>query len=132
MILRLGKWISLCAMALLPVGSVYAAASVAEENQLPGTTAWQIDSAHGDWGDQIMGYASLTSVAQGGTIALFVSTPRPSYTITVFRIGWYGGLGGRQMTSPIARTGQLQAACSTQSDTHLISCNWINPYSLAI
>lgn len=132
MILRLRHLLFLSVIVFLTVGSAHAAASVAEENQLPGTSDWWIDSDHGDSGTQIDGYASSTSVAQGGTIDLFVSTPRASYTITVYRIGWYGGLGGRQMTSPVSRTGQQQPSCPIQSGTHLISCSWSNPYSLAI
>ena len=76
------------------------------ENQNAGTTDWQI--ANPATNREIEGYASLTSVNIGGSINLFVSTADPSYTIDVFRIGWYGGLGGRRMLPTITRSGGVQ------------------------
>jgi hypothetical protein len=59
------------------------------ENANAGTTAWQITNPA--LNREIEGYASLTSVNAGGSISLFVSTTASSYTMDVFRIGWYGG-----------------------------------------
>ena len=64
------------------------------ENANPGTTAWQLtlDAQK----REIEGYASLTSVNIGGSISFFVSTSDSRYTMDFYRIGWYGGAGGRE------------------------------------
>src|SRR5207302_4476232 len=88
----------LLGLAASPVTLPAAAATnpIVAENQQPGTTAWQLALTADDTNQQIKGYASTTSVAQGGGITFYVSVnPVQSYTIDVYRIGWYGGAGGR-------------------------------------
>jgi SAM-dependent methyltransferase len=66
---------------------------VAVENALPGDATW--------WGPRapahaVEGYASECSVRPGGRLELHISTrPAERYRITVHRLGWYGGAGGR-------------------------------------
>jgi hypothetical protein len=58
---------------------------IQRENALPGTSSW----GNGDWRDStIQGYASETSVDR-------VSS-RGDYRVEIFRLGWYGGVGGRE------------------------------------
>src|SRR5438552_1636145 len=83
-----------------PVAATPATAAdnpVVVENQQPGTNAWQLGSlVADDTNGQIKGYASATSVVQGSRLDLYVSVnPAQTFTIDVYRIGWYGGLGGR-------------------------------------
>jgi len=101
------------------------------ENGKVGTTAWQLQNGAADDNGAIEGYASLTSVNRGGSISLFVSTASPTYTIDVYRLGWYGGAGGRQVLGPITRTGILQQMPSVDADG-LRECNWIDPYTISI
>jgi len=49
----------------------------------------------------IEGYASATSVNIGGSIDFFVNTWAPTYTLEIFRMGCYGGMGGRLMMPPV-------------------------------
>src|SRR5437867_164136 len=65
---------------------------IQQENSQPGTTAWQLTNPADN--RQIEGYASLTSVLVGGDIDLFVNTQDSSYSLTVYRMGWYAGKGG--------------------------------------
>ncbi len=99
------------------------------ENARPGTTAWQLTNPASN--HEIEGYASLTSVNQGGQISLFVSTADPSYQIDIYRMGWYGGAGARQVAGPIARTGALQLSPSSNS-FGMVECRWTNPYLLSV
>jgi hypothetical protein len=99
------------------------------ENANPGTANWQITSPA--LNREIEGYASLTSVNVGGSISFFVSTAAPSYTMDVFRIGWYGGAGGRQMVATITRSGFVQVTPAADSFGRF-ECNWISPYVLTI
>ena len=63
------------------------------ENTQKGTTAWQTPDEDGP---AIEGYASEVSALAGDTIHLHVSTkPASRYRIEVYRLGWYGGAGGR-------------------------------------
>lgn len=68
---------------------------VERENSRAGTTSWQPTGAATS---AIEGYASEVSALPGSKIRLHVSTnPVARYRIEVFRLGWYGGRGGRLM-----------------------------------
>jgi hypothetical protein len=96
------------------------------ENTRPGTSTWELTSPATN--GEIEGYASLTSVDRGGQINLFVNTDEPFYTIELYRIGWYGGLGGRQLIGPVRRPGAKQPFPQTDPDTGLVECDWTDPY----
>lgn len=100
------------------------------ENQKIGTSDWQLTNPATK--QEIEGYASLTSINRGSDIKFFVNTKEPSYTIEIFRMGWYGGAGGRQMAAAITRTGVKQPRPIVNQATGLIECNWKDPYVLKI
>lgn len=100
------------------------------ENAKPGTTEWRL-TIRGRATRAIEGYASETSVARGGQIRLYVNTAAPSYTMDIFRMGYYGGAGARRMLPTITRTGTRQVDPQPGA-LGLIECNWINPYVLSI
>ena len=101
------------------------------ENAKVGTTAWQLQNPAADGNGAIEGYASSTSVNRGGSISLFVSTTSPTYTIEVYRLGWYGGAGGRQVLGPITRAGFLQPMPSADANG-MRECNWTSPYTFTV
>jgi len=105
-----------------PAAATPAAANdnpVVVENQQTGTSAWQLGSLVAtDAGGQIKGYASATSVIQGSNLNLYVSVnPAQTFTIDVYRIGWYGGLGGRLRLHAGPITGATQPACPADATT---------------
>jgi hypothetical protein len=105
---------------------------VVVENQQPGTNQWQLGLTATDAGGQIKGYASATSVNKGEDITFYVTVnPSQTYTIDVYRMGWYQGLGGRLMQhiGPIA--GVQQPTCPTDATTGMIACNWSPGYTLS-
>src|SRR5947208_15229620 len=66
------------------------------ENQADGTDGWELVQQGDDVSQQIKGYASLTSVPQGGSRRLYVTAnPAQSYNIDFYRFGWINGTGGR-------------------------------------
>ena len=68
---------------------------VQAENAQPGSTGWRFRPAAQH---AIEGYASQASAAPGDTLELHVSTAHAaSYRIEIYRLGWYGGAGGRLM-----------------------------------
>ena len=110
---------------------------VVRENQQPGSDAWQFwrqglsiaDDATG----QIKGYASATSVAHGEALTLFVTVRPPQpYTIDLYRLGWYGGAGGRLVAAIGPLDGSPQAPCPVNAETGLIACDWSPSYELRV
>jgi hypothetical protein len=106
------------------------ASPVQTENALPGTADWKLSkpaTRH-----EIEGYASATSVNRGDTIQLFVNTASPTYAMRFFRIGWYQGLGGREVQAQVLRPGVSQIIPKPDPTTHIIECHWTDPYQLTI
>jgi hypothetical protein len=103
---------------------------IIKENLKRGTTDWQLtDPAENR---QIEGYASLTSVAQHGYIDLFASTADATYTLSIYRMGWYGGTGGRRVLGPKTLPGVLQVTPDPDPVTGVISCQWVQPYRIQV
>ena len=105
-----------------------ASTRIAIENARPGTLAWQLTNP-AEFGE-IEGYASLTSVERGRQVKLFVNTIEPSYSIDVYRMGWYGGAGARLVVGAIQRKGTAQPIPEPDPETGLIECDWTDPYLL--
>ena len=104
------------------------------ENQQPGSGGWELGSrVANDTSRQIKGYASATSVAQGGSLTLYITVnPAQTYSIDVYRVGWYNGWGGRLRLHAGPLTGISQPACPTDATTGLIACSWTPGYTLSI
>ncbi|HEX2715099.1 MAG TPA: hypothetical protein VHM88_23170, partial [Candidatus Acidoferrales bacterium] len=68
------------------------------ENCLPGDPSWY--NGGYVWSDSsIVGFATDISVNVGQTIYFKISTDAPAYTIDIWRMGYYGGAGARQIAS---------------------------------
>lgn len=116
------------------------------ENAKAGSTGWQVNESHMA-STQIQAYVSDRSVAPGGKLTFFVSTQkaRTGYSIDIYRMGWYGGKGGRLMLTIPSQVGQAQGyfdeahlrlvACTTcyiDKTTGLIEARWQPSYTLTI
>src|SRR2546426_3442963 len=84
------------------------------ENEKPGTSDWLVTHSRIDpknhyrcpW---IEGYCSRTSVRAGDTLDIMVSTNPPSkFVIDIYRLGYYGGKGGRHLVQLGPFRGQVQ------------------------
>jgi len=100
--------------------------SIAIENAKPGNPAseWDI-SVPGD--ATIQGFGTELSVNKGETIHFKINTDASTYTLKVYRIGYYQGNGARLMGNGIvtAKLPQVQPAPITDQTTGLIDCgNW--------
>ena len=63
----------------------------------------------------------------GSTIKFKIESPATSYTIDIYRMGYYGGDGARLIASvtPNISVSQNQPACNTNTATGLVDCgNW--------
>ena len=102
--------------------------AIVAENCLRGSPASEWDVGQTDAGDlSIQGFATDISVNQGGTIAFKINTDAKAYTITIYRIGYYRGMGARKIAviKPSVPLPQIQPACMTEAAAGLIDCgNW--------
>jgi hypothetical protein len=103
--------------------------SVAQENRATGTTAWRLPGPAallgGERRGSIEGYVSGDAVLPGQTEKVYVSAPRASsVTIAVYRMGWYGGTGGRLVLQSDPLATAAQPACRHRASTGLTECDW--------
>lgn len=104
--------------------------TIKAENAKQGSTDWHLTNPAKD--REIEGYASETSVNRGEDIRIYVNTAEPFYTMQLFRMGWYGGDGAREMMPPVIRKGTVQPMPATDNEMHLVECDWTDPYILHI
>ncbi|MBA4146888.1 MAG: twin-arginine translocation signal domain-containing protein [Verrucomicrobia bacterium] len=111
--------------------------AVVLENQLPGTDDWLLTNTRIDpktkyrcpW---IEGYCSHTSIQAGETLDIFVSTnPVSDFTIDFYRMGYYGGTGGRHLLNLGPVPGIVQPDPEIGKN-RLRECRWEKSISLKI
>jgi len=113
------------------------------ENSNPGTPGWDDFSSVAQQ-DAISGYGSKISVNHGDSLDLYVTTTAASFTIDVFRTGWYAGVGARRLASlgsfpgvhraiptPDPVTGLVAATDWTKTTTLTIPSSWVTGVYLA-
>jgi hypothetical protein len=85
---------------------------------------WDIPGA-GD--SNIQGYATDISVNLGSRVSFKVDTNSSNYRLDIYRMGYYGGLGARKLTTveSSAALPQGQPGCNSDASTGLVDCgNW--------
>lgn len=106
---------------------------IVTENLNPGTTSWRLVNPANDSTSQIKGYVDRTSVSVGETIRFHVSVnPAQQYSIRVYRMGYYAGLGGRELWARTVTNGTRQNICPLDSSTGQITCSWSSDVALTI
>lgn len=110
---------------------------IRSENGKLGTTDWLLTNTRVDSNAKyrcpwIEGYCSRTSVKAGETIDIMVSTnPSSPFVIDVYRLGYYGGKGGRHL----ARLGPFQGKVQPDPEVgeeRLRECLWEPATKLSI
>jgi hypothetical protein len=105
---------------------------VAAENTCPGSSGWRVDHAMGAQ-NAIMGFTVPESVDAGSEIRLYVSTLAPTYTFSIYRMGWYQGAGGRLMYSSPVIHGIDQPQPTIDPTMRTVSCdNWRDPLTIQV
>jgi hypothetical protein len=101
---------------------------VIEENKLPGTLSWVVSSR-----TRIYGYADRVSAVHGDVVTLFVDAPTVPYHVELYRMGYYGGLGGRLVwSSTNLPTSQHQPPPTVAPVTNMVECHWEPTISVAV
>jgi hypothetical protein len=103
--------------------------TIAAENREPGTTSWRLPgppellggAAHGP----ISGYVANEAIAPGETQRVYVDAPGArDVTVRVYRMGWYGGTGGRLVLQSGPLPAVRQPPCAHRFSTGLTECRW--------
>ena len=107
------------------------------ENLKPGSQNWMLQKTGIDPATKyrcpwIEGYCSRTSVRAGETIDIFVSTnPASEFTVELYRMGCYGGAGGRLVREWGPLKGRVQSDPAIGKN-RLRECRWEPALSLKI
>ncbi len=119
----------LAATSRFSVAAANRADVIARENDRPGTTDWQLTYTRVDPATRyrclwIEGYVSHASILAGESLSLYVSTNPPApFTIDIYRMGYYGGTGGRH----VSRLGPFDGAVQPDPDVgekRVRECRW--------
>lgn len=103
--------------------------SVGTENHHVGTRGWRLPGPSADVGGlrsgDLSAYVAEESLRPGQTQRIYASAPGSARVrIDVFRIGWYGGLGGREVLASDSLPLVPQPACTHRFATGLTECDW--------
>jgi hypothetical protein len=103
---------------------------VAAENRRPGTSAWRI--THLGERNAIEGWADRVSATNGDRVRLYVSTTARRFQVEVYRMGWYGGLGGRLLWRSGPLPGRRQPPPVRTPGTSMVATRWRPSLSLTV
>jgi hypothetical protein len=142
------KWqvhlVKVLALALVTAGATSQLALAQQQNPVQyenthyaGDSGWQIPQSLAAVAHDIEGYASAASVSSvtgTSTISFYVSTKFQTVDLDIYRIGWYGGAGGRHMQPTVQVPAVNQGTCPVLSYSVVSSgppmnytmtvCNW--------
>ncbi|MFJ9522581.1 N,N-dimethylformamidase beta subunit family domain-containing protein [Kitasatospora sp. NPDC101801] len=92
------------------------------ENDRPGDADWKVTAPGPP--DAIEGFADRVSVLPGEPLGLHVSTTAPGFTVSAYRMGWYGGARARL----VWRSGRLPGAArpgpTVAAGTRTVRADW--------
>jgi len=104
---------------------------IRDENAKPGDPGWALDDFFAG-GEELQVYARPLSVKGGERVTVQVSTPSATgVTWQLFRLGHYGGAGGRQLARGEANAAP-QPAPALDPSTGLVECRWAPTFSIDI
>ncbi|MEV4557037.1 N,N-dimethylformamidase beta subunit family domain-containing protein [Kitasatospora sp. NPDC049285] len=99
-----------------------APSATAAENARPGNADWRIVNAGP--AAAIEGWADRVSVLPGEQFGLHVSTTAPGFTVSAYRMGWYGGARARLVWKSGALPGTRQEPFTVDQATRTVRTAW--------
>lgn len=107
--------------------------SIAEENQKPGSSNWNIRQRGSDAGLEIEGFMSAASIDVGESIDYHLSVSEPQdVTIEVYRMGFYGGAAGHLVTTIGPLPIESKAAPFVDPATGRVTTDWSADHTLTV
>jgi hypothetical protein len=103
--------------------------SVASENRSRGSRGWRLPGPASDVGGvahgTVAGYVARQALAPRELQQIYARAPGSrSVRVQIFRIGWYHGLGGRQVLESRRLPVRPQPPCRHRYATGLTQCRW--------
>src|SRR5438477_282130 len=96
---------------------------IPDENARPGDPGWQLDNPA--YNREVEGYGSKITLRAGEGLDLKVNVDKPrAVSWGVYRIGWYGGAGGRHILDGGPAMVAPQPACPRDPVTARVECAW--------
>ncbi|MEU9104265.1 N,N-dimethylformamidase beta subunit family domain-containing protein [Streptomyces xanthophaeus] len=95
---------------------------VRAENALPGNADWHVSKAGP--ATAVEGFADKVSVLPGESFGLHVSTTAPRFTVSAYRMGWYGGARARLVWRSEALPGTRQPEHTVDPGTRTVRARW--------
>ncbi|MFD8983522.1 N,N-dimethylformamidase beta subunit family domain-containing protein [Streptomyces sp. NPDC059564] len=95
---------------------------VKAENARPGNADWHVTKAGP--ARAIEGFADRVSVLPGESFGLHVSTTAPRFTVSAYRMGWYGGARARLVWRSEALPGVRRPEHTVDSGTRMVRTRW--------
>jgi hypothetical protein len=108
-----------------PGGALCAPNAISSENREEGVPPSEWDIAGGNDDANLLGFTTSYSYAPGETVQFKIHAPLlpASYSVTLYRVGWYGGDGARRIASLVQNAPVSQPACQSAVDPADCS-NW--------
>lgn len=98
--------------------------AIIDENRKAGTTSWRLAASPAT--GFIDGFSGENYVTNGNDLDLYVSTSDPSFHVDAYRMGYYGGAGGRLVWSSGKIAGAQQPPCALTRGVNMVSCDHWN------
>ncbi|MFD3556784.1 N,N-dimethylformamidase beta subunit family domain-containing protein [Streptomyces goshikiensis] len=95
---------------------------VKAENARPGNADWTVTKAGP--ARAVEGFADKVSVLPGESFGLHVSTTAPRFTVSAYRMGWYGGARARLVWRSEALPGARQPEHTVDPGTRMVRTRW--------
>jgi hypothetical protein len=103
---------------------------VTVENHRPGSGGWRI--THAGPADAIQGWADHMSAVPGERVRLYVSTTARRFQVRAYRMGWYGGRGGRLVWRSAPLPGRRQPPPVRTPGTNMVETHWRASLTLTV
>src|SRR5215469_8600597 len=101
------------------------------ENQNAGDSQWR--AGRRSWAGELDLYLSTDSAVSGDRVSVMISAdPATSATVQIFRLGYYGGAGARNVWSGGPFNVQRQPPCPRDPGTGRVECRWSETFSFSV
>jgi hypothetical protein len=97
--------------------------AIVQENGRPGDASWNVPKTMWAPQQQLALWASPYEAHAGDTVQIHVHATNGPVAVTVYRLGWYGGIGGRLLLSQANVAAGPQAPCSAPFPGP-VTCAW--------
>ncbi|GEM_PF-6293328 len=104
--------------------------TVAQANAQSGDGSWFVPVGQRAPQTQLALWASPYAPRYGDVVDIYIHATQGPVTVTIFRMGWYGGLGGHAVATQSGVAAAAQPPCSSESGP--VVCRWTKTLSVPV